>query len=121
MMTEAQARGEQERGQRSREERDGARGRGASARGLGCGERKRRCRMPSAAARGRRRMGRAAERNMWVGALAFLVLLGVGGRSEGGQGVRRAESVAVVVVVPRWHAGAGGFATTLLSSALVDV
>ena len=26
---------------------------------------------------------------MWVGALAFLVLLGVGGRSEGGQGVRR--------------------------------
>lgn len=58
---------------------------------------------------------------MWVGALAFLVLLGVGGRSEGGQGVRRAESVAVVVVVPRWHAGAGGFATTLLSSALVDV
>ena len=27
----------------------------------------------------------------------------------------------MVVVVPRWHAGAGGFATTLLSSALVDV
>ena len=27
------------------------------------------------------------ERNMWVGALAFLMLLGMGGGSEGGQGV----------------------------------
>lgn len=45
------------------------RGWGVSAQELGCGERKRGCGMTSAAARGRRRMGRAAERSVWVGAV----------------------------------------------------
>ena len=64
-------------------------------------------------------MGRAAERNIWAGALAFFGAVGrVGWIGRGSGGV---ESVAVVVVVPCWHAGAGGFATALLSSALVDV
>ena len=89
------------------------RGWGVSAQGLGCGERKRGCGMPSAAARGRKRMGRAAERNVWVGA--------VGGGGCVGKGSGGAESAAVVVVVSCWHAGAGGFATTHSSSAPIDV
>ena len=88
------------------------RGWGVSAQGLGCGERKRGCGMPSAVAR-RRRMGRTAERNVWVGAV-----WGGGCVGKGSGGV---ESVVVVVVVSCWHVGAGGFATTHSSSALIDV
>ena len=64
-------------------------------------------------------MGRAAERNVWVG--AFGVFGAVGGCGWVGRGSGGAESVAVVVVVSCWHAGAGGFATILSSSALIDV
>ena len=58
-------------------------------------------------------MGRAAERNVWAGA--------VGGGGCVGKGSGGAESVVVVVVVWCWHAGAGGFAATHSSSALIDV
>lgn len=64
-------------------------------------------------------MGRAAERNVWVVLWRFWVLLGGGGCV--GKGSGGAESVPMVVVVSCWHAGAGGFAMTPSSSALIDV